>query len=543
MNDNEKNIDTVETDAVEETVSAEPAAAEGKAAGFMDKVKKIGKKNLIIGAVAILVVVIVAVAALAGAGGGSGSVGGSTSGPLGLVTTGLSNSIEALQENETMALLNSVLTGGSTEVSADLETITESVVGYPMLEGTASVKVHTDLGDKAAAVVAGVKLDKSEELDASIYVSEDSIAVASKWLLGKEAYGVDLKKLVENFAKSEFGEDGEYSLGFEMPEDAKNIMADVKVVTEDTQALAEDAVAELLKSIKKNAEIEKESATLTFAGEEVKTTAVSVSVDPEQLAAIAADMVDYVRTDKGVKKYLEDNIKYILIATEEYDEDMDKDDMQEYIDEFYEGLEDIDEDSFEDLVETLEDSDFSLDMTFHVTKSGKQLVGVEVKAEADDEQIKASVYAGPDFAELTEISARVSVDEESYRISYTVDTNDKAEYKAELKVREGSETLFSGEVEWDKKEGDFVIKATDGYDEFAVKGTLEKSGKKATIVLKSVSADDEKIDLDVTVTLNASDKVPSTPKFNDVLKMDADEIEELVEELGEIVEDLVYDLY
>lgn len=547
MNDNEKNIDTVETDEVEETVSEETvseetvseetvstepaAAAEGKAAGLMDKVKKLGKKNIIIGAVVALVVVIVAIAALAG-----GS-------PMGLIGTGIQNSIEALQNNEVIALVNSVANGGSTEVSCDLETITETVVGYPMLEGTASVKVHTDLEDKKAAVVAGLKLDKSEELDASIYVSEDSLAVASKWLLGKDAYGVDLKKLVENFEKSEFGEDGAYSLGIALPEDAKNASSDAKKLAEDTEKLAKAIVAEFLKSVEKNSEIEKESATLSFNGEEVKITAVSVDMDHEQILAVVTDMLEYARTDKSIEKFINDNIKYILIATNEYYDDMDEDEMQEYIDKFYETLDLICDERMDFLADQFEESDVSVKLTFHITKSGKQLVGVEVKAEADGEQVKATAYAGPDLANITEISARVTVDDESYRVSYTVDTNDKAEYKGELKVRAGTETVLSGSVDWDKKDGDFAVKVSDSWDEFSLKGTLEKSGKKATIVLKSVSADDEKIDLGVTVVLSASDKMPSTPKYTDVLKMSADDIEEVVEELGEIVQDLVYDLY
>ncbi len=493
-----------------------------------DNETKSGKKGIIIGAIIALVVIVVAVLALA-LGGGSTN----------LIGTGLKNSIKALQKNQTISLISNVANGGSTEIIADLETLTVSVTGEPVLDGSVSVKLHTDFENSKAAAVGSLNLDNSEPLDASIFFSQDSIAVASKWLLGKEAYGVDLTKLAENFEKSEFGEDGEYSLDIEIPEDAANYAADAKKFAEDTQKLAEDVLAKLAKTVNKNAEITKQSDSIDFGDETVKTTAVTVSMDHEQIAAVCADMIDYVRTDKGIKHYLDENIRYILVVSGEVSVDVAEDELKDYIDQFYDELDEIDEDSMEMLAEQFEESDVSIDLTFHITKRGQQLVGIESKVTADDETIRASIYAGPDLANITEIDIRTtSVYDETYRISYVVETNDKNEYEAELKITEDSEPLTSGSISWDKKNGDFTATISDEWgDEYTFEGTLESSAKKASLFIERVASDYGTVDFDTTVVLTASDNVPSTPKFKDVLKMDADELEELGEDISEVIEE------
>ena len=526
-----------EESAVEEPVAEEPAAAtpvseagtEGQKSGFFAKVKKLGKKGMIAAAAAVVAVAIIVVAAFAG------------TSPAGLVGNGIGNSIKAVGENPVVSLFADVMNGGSTEISVDLDTMTEALGPYFMLDGTASAKVYTDISANKMAVTAGIRLDQSEALDASLFISEDSISVASEWLLGEDAYGVDLKKFSQNFENSEFGIDGEYSLGVELPKEDANLTAEMKQCAEDSEKLSKAVVTEILKIVEENANIDKEGAKLTFGDEEVKTTAVSVEMDYEQLFAVVSQTLEYIRADKNIRSYLEDYAEYILTGIEGYS--VDPADADAFVEELYENLDIICEERMDFLADQFEESDVSIQVTFHITKSGKQMVGIEFEAEADGEKVKGSVYAGPDLKKVEEVSFRLSVDGETYRATYAVKTNDSKEFHSELKVRADNETVFNAEILWDKKDGDFEIEASDGWDEFVVEGSLEQSGKNTILVLKSVSADGDKVKLNATVAFTPSDKMPSEPAYTDVLTMSAEEIEDVLGELAEVVQELLFGFY
>lgn len=465
-----------------------------------------------------------------------------TSSPLGLIGTGAKNSMKALEKNDVLSLVNDVANGGSIELMCDVEELCENLMGYPMLEGNASVKLYTDLSKTAAAVVAGYEIDGSDVLDLSVFADKDAVAVKSAALLGKDVYGIGLKNVVENLENSEFGPDGEFDMGLDLSESANDVAADAEKMAKDSQKLSADIVGTFLKSLKKNSEIDKESTTVEFNNKDVRVTAVTVSLDHEQVANVMMDMLEYARTDKGVREFITENMAYLLYASGySY---VDDEDIQDYIDEFYAELDYICEEEMEYLQESLEDARLSVDVTFYVTKSGKQLVGMEMKVKADGETVKASVFAGPDLADVSEIRFRVSVDDRTTRGSYVVKTNDKKEFLAELKITDYYGDTIEGEITHDKSDGDFDLWVVDSWgDEYAISGDLKKSGKKVAIRVDTLIVESDRLDLGVDVVLNTSDKVPSVPKYTDLLKMDADSIEDLVDQISETYEDLMYSLY
>lgn len=523
----------------EETVSEEPVSEDtvpeeketlmDKVNGVIEKVKGMDKKTLTIGGAIAAVVVIALILAL------------TISTPMGLIGTGLKNSINALQKNNVVSLVDGVVNGGSIEVSAELEELTESMMGFGIGEGTVSAKLYTDLENSSMAVVAGVKDGKETLVDGGIYVNEQRIAIQSEALLGKTAYGVNLKKLVDNFNDSEFGPDGEYSMGIEMNDDMKKMFSDTDELTKETEKMAKAIVTELLKSLKKNSDVSKDSGSISFAGKKVKTTAVTIEMDGEQMYEVIVDMLDYVRNDKAFKKYLTNYLEYALVASGEYYlDELDEDELEEMIDSFYENLEDLDDD-LDYLKDSLEDADVSVKVTFHITKSGKQLVGIEVKAEADGDKIKGSVYAGPSLKDITEISYSFDDGYDTYRGSYTVKTNDGKKFEAKLKIGED----YTGKITHDKKSGEFKAEITNNYWEetYGIEGTLKKSGKKVSATIASVYEDEYETELNLNVVLKASDKMPSVSKYTDVLTMDVDEIETVVEEVQAAAMELAESFY
>ena len=521
-------IPVAEEPAAEAAELAEPAP-EGKFGKIMEKVKKLGKKGAIIGAAA-AVVVLAVILAIVLAGGSS---------PLSLIATGMQNSLQAMEENKTLTLIDEISNGGSMEVSVDLETLTESMGTGFVLDGSVSAKIYSNMKDNQMVMQAGVKLGADNNLDASMFVNKDSFAVASEWLLGQKAYGFDLKNIGENIKNSPiFGENGTYPIDIELIENLERRLTDSEEFSKDSEKIAKAVAARLVKAIEKHATIEKENATLTFGKEEVATTAVTVELEQEQIYAVVAEMLEYVRDDKALKQYLQDHAAMIF-----GDMYMDENERNEMIQDFYDELGDM-EDELEELAESLELADASCKFTFHITKSGKQLVGVELKAETYDEPVKFSVYAGPDLKEATEISFHLDAGYNNSRISYEVKTDDKKEFEAELKIREDNQIVMRAGIVWDKNDGDFEITAKAEYEgEMILKGNYEQSGKKTTIELKNISVDGERIPLDTTIVLAASDKMPSMPKYNNILQMTEDELEELTADLSEIAQDLIFSLY
>lgn len=477
--------------------------------------KKIGKKPILI---AVAAVVVLAIAAII--------IAIATSSPLKLVTKGFENSVSALKENEAVVFAGKVIKGGSIGAECDMEELMDLPV-----EGTLSAKVYTDT-DKAA-LTAELEVEGDTVLDASVLANKKNIAVASDVLFGDNAYGINLSKLTEKFNNSVFGPDGDLSLGFELPEAASSIGDDASKLIKDSQKIIKSVLTELLTSVNDHAEISKEKETLSFNGTDVKVTAVEVQIDGETAAAVAVDMVEYLRSNKALKAFLYEYAD--KLASLEEDFDYTSVDFVDTLDTLYEQLDEITDEDLEDLAENLGDMDLDLTLTFYVTKSGKELIGVEF----DNDEVKATVLAGPSFKEIEEVSVNLDDGYTKYRINYVVETNTKKELVAELKVREDGENILVGEFNWDKSKGDFEAELTDSWgDTYGAEGSLDVSSKAVVLVLDSVSEDSYETDLGITLTVSASDKMPSMPKYTDILDMSAEDLEDLVSDL----ESAVYDL-
>lgn len=526
---------TQEETPVEEEAPAEeaPAAAqepdpvptpapEAAPASVMDKlkaaVKKFAKKPaLIAAAAAVVIILVIVIAAAAG------------SSPLGLVEKGVNNSIQALEKNDLFSRVSTAAQGGSLEVRCDLEGIT----GYPV-DGFASAKLYLNSKSKAA-LVAGVEMDDETMFDASVFLSKDSVAMASETLLGDEAYGISLKKLAKNFEDSVFGPDGAFSLGIELPEDMGSVSDDAAELAEDLEKVADGLLRKLGKSVNKHAEISKESKAIKFNGTEVKTTAVTVSIDHESAAEILGDMLDYLRSDKTLKNCLYDYADYCASILSEAGIVGDED-PAEVIDELYETLDEITQEDLDDLEKALKRAGLELEITFNITKSGKQLVKVKCSAELYGEKADFTVQAGPSWDELEEITIRVNDGDTISKFSYTVKEDSKEEYSATLKVQEDSRVLLDGEFTWNRKKGDFYLELTDRWDDtMGAEGTIEATSKKLEIVIDSVFEYGGKTDLGLSVILTNSDKMPSMPSYTEILTMDEDEVEELIYDLQSIL--------
>lgn len=482
--------------------------------------KKSWKKGLLIGGIALAVVAVIVVVVL--------TLLGNT--PEGLLATGFRNSMDALESNSFSEKMDQVSNGGSMEITMDLANLMAES-GLPM-DGTGSLKFYMDSKNEKAVMTLGVLLAEIQNVDISLYSDEDSLVLASDLLLGDKAYGIDFNNLEENFNNSVFGPDGAYSLGIEVPEDFQEQLDKYQKYTEATEKLVEQLGSCLAESAAKNADMEKENDTLSLGGKEVNTTAVTVKMDHDQLAAVLEDVLDYMRTDKDFEKYLEEYVN-ILVSNGEGDTDA-------LIEEFYQELDDAAE-SIDELKEDLEDEGAGIEAVFHITKSGKQMVGMELTFESNTSPMKISIYAGPDLESADEISFRVDVDDSTIRGSYVVTTNDKKAYAAQLLLREDGETVLSGEVEWDKTSGDLTITmANEWEDSVVIRGTLVETKMVTALTLDSVEMDGEQVNLGLGIVLKTMDKMPDTPAYKDILKMTEAEVTAIITDLSMIFLQMAY---
>lgn len=485
--------------------------------------KKLPKKPLIYVAAAVAAVAVVAAIVSAAV----------ASSPLALVAKGAKNSAEALVNNEVVALLSDVADGGSVELACDLETITESILGYGM-DGSASVKLYTN-SDPQIALVADVEVDDEDLIDLTITASEKEIAASSELLFGDDAYGINLKTAAKKFDNSVFGPDGEYSLGVESLEDIMDTAENSDEIVKDAEKVADEFIDAMIKSLRKHAEIEKSRDILDFNGTDTKTSAVEITLTSTSLAGMYSDLIDFAYKNKTFKNFLYDNAETVINGM--YAADMlyfTYDDPTEPIDNFYEELEEMVAD-METTMARIERADVDISLTCHVSKSGKYLVGVEVDGQFYEEKVRASIIAGPSLDKLEEISIHYTDNATTARVTYTVDTNTKNEYVSELKIREDGEVLISGDFTWDKKDGDFELTFTDEWgDTYGAEGSIDKHGKSTTITLNSVNGEGETFDLDVDLILTTSDKMPSVSHYVDLMDMDEDDMEDLIYDIEQI---------
>lgn len=515
MNENEQNIEMVDQntfateDAISQDIVAEPTIPETQEVA--PPKKKGGKLAILIGAAAAVVLA------------GAVTVAAVSSTPIGLLSRGIKKSISAAESSALMSFAQDLSNGGSTEIVADLG----DLVGK---EGSVSAKVYTDADDQKMMIEAGVQFEGQDALDASVYCDENNLSVTSKCLLNEGAYGFGLENFSKRFNKSQFGKDGKFSLGVEMPETTDTLLADQEKFTEDTQQILNSASKVLLKSLKEQAEITKDSATVQLGNGNVNTTAITITMDDKQMVAVLTDMLEYLRNDEEVKAYLKDNAKYYLTTGRATP--VEQEDIDEFIEEFYSTLEDAYKD-LENVADELDDADAHAEFTFHINKRNRQLIGIEFNIEAYDEPIKISAYAGPNLKKAEEIRVRVNSDGDVYRINYTVTANDKKEFSAELKAYEDDMTVLDVELQWNKETEEFTISGKDSWDTLKLKGTFANSGKSIVIKLEKAEFGSQSQALGITVTLTASDPIPAMPQYTDVLDMNADEAENLIKTISQ----------
>lgn len=486
------------------------------------KPKKKGKKGLII-LIAVLVVVAAAAAIL---------LPSLSSSPLALVAKGAEKTYTAMDQSELNSLFHRLEEGGSVDASLDLAPITQSLIGFGM-NGRAGVTFY--FGGGALGLDAVAELGGTPLLDASALLSTKELAVASQSLLGDQVYGANLEKLSENFDSSVFGPQGEYSLGVTAEEiqvllDSFDSAKPSPEMEEDAKAILADFFLVVYNSLQAHGEIGKETGTLTYGGAEHATTTVTISMDDTDMVEFAADILEYVNTDPKLREFITNHARAITsaLAYNSY-EDMTE---EEIVAEFYTAVEEALL-ALDDAREEAKTADLAATLTFHISKEGSYLVGMELNMTMDGETMQAGWIIGIVGDKLQELRFAADTPDGEGEFSYIITANDDSRFAAELKVITDETLPAGGSILWDKKSGALSVALASEYADFSMEGTLFHSEENTVLTVQSLQSDSEDMDteLGLTLTLTPGDKMTPIGAYTDVLTMSADEVDAVVSQL------------
>lgn len=456
-----------------------------------------------------------------------------------LLSSAIKNTSQAAVSSEPVQLLKSVFTQGSVEVALDLENLLDQMFGIEV-EGQVSAKYISNLKDSRAAFLLALNDGSSTLADATLHANKDAIVLESDILFGKTAYGIGLNDLSDNLESSIFNpyNDSYYALDDELYDSLVEMDPDITIerYSEYQKVLEEatdEALAVLLKSIDKNVGIERDSDTIQFVDTTSKVTVLSVSADDKEISIVLREMLEWMKDSEKVR--------LLMNKTADLMDDIGED-PEDFIDDFYDELSLMLED-FDDVADNLEDAEAEVHLKLYITKRGKELVKVEFEVDAYDERNQVEMVAGPSLrdVELISLSYRLSGDvyyPARYTLSYTVQENSKDFYSAKLQFRD-NEDRSSASVTWDKKDGEFRIKADDSY---TVKGTMLYEKNRLTIQIRNISDEWDSIKPGLTIILNKQDSTPAVPSYTDILEMEESDFEYLGEDIYENVEDFLYEI-
>ncbi len=534
----------------------------------------------------VLIIAGCAVGALALAGGITAAIILNT--PESLLVRAAANTAKDVKNLEWYKLMDDVANGGSVEISANLAPVMED--GDDLY---VDAKFYEDASKGNGALVVSA-LDEDKETIVSFNAAYDKNALTlSCPEADDEVYGFDLKNIEDNIEDSPFDPESydpnDYSnygsnsykyaiFGQYLMNLGSNIEGDTKI-----QSMAEKLEEKyrnlFIKELVANSNVTKSSETVACGSDKISCNVVTVEFDEEQLGDIMLNIIEYAQDDKELEEYIE------LLAANADNDNLD------LADEFYDELDEL-EDAIED---DMDDAELDFCAKFYISKSGTKFVKAEIEAETvtwDDyygeetSNVSISLELGKKLDGVGEKSLTVETETsrkddnrtELVELVYEIEQNDSNAYAATLTFStEESTTWDNGydpyeyqieagfEFNWDKKSGDLTIEYEgqksewqDSAPYFILEANMLDNGDTRTIILEDMEYesgysydyqddDDDPFDnigdFEFTIVLDRNDKAPAPAKnFTELTELDEDEIDEILEDIGEEIEDIWEDM-
>ena len=433
------------------------------------------------------------------------------------------------------------------DVTWDVGLLLADVTGLP-LDIDAAFSMCVDYDEKKSAASADVLFSGMSVLDALVVFDAGKYALQSDALLGGKAYGVDVTKLEENFPGSAFAQDESISAAVAEFIEVYRNQEGMKEAQKDAIAFLQELWTVLKDSVKENGTVEKASGVLPVADTDVPVTNVIFAADAEGFGAICEDVLLYCRDNEKLNRVIDAyNVQISGMTAEETKAELRliiEDALSEI--EAYKAVNDSD--------------DGTVDVTVHISKSKKEIIGVTFTVkDADAEESNIRFVCGPDMDAITEISLVTEGLDEDESIIYLVEENSDAAYRAALTVAD--QTLFT--VDTDKvnesvaavlstEDGDILFTADkDGNafraslrnysdEEIGLTGSFIDTDEQYGIVLETISYEEQMIRVgNITFALSETDEMPEIGEFTEIMTMSEEELEALITQVETAIQTLL----
>ena len=445
-----------------------------------------------------------------------------------------------LQQREELRPLFAMTNGGSMELKAnvDLDKMAE-LVGEPGLTGSVDVGGKYYFGDKAILLQnmhTDIKLP-SENIDfefgGDFYMDSEYLYASNENVLGG-SIGLIRGELEKSFKSSVFVT--EQMLDAETVEILSMILGVLDGNTLDeasaeVQALADRYVKVLFDTLEDNAKYDDEIKAVTVGGESVESHVITMTIDEEAVVGIVEDLYNVVKNDKELRdlivKYGDMLEDYVGMPGAELA--MQYDNLLAELGENLPTVEEIGEGALILEVVTPTDASTLRKLTVSVRNGS---------VEENNIMTALTLDLGKDGVKT---SNRISLDiAGEVALTYEITKNDADAYKAALVASVDGDTMTAFTVEHNRKTDAFTFKIPEV--EFALGGSLKVDGDTTTLVINSISYENEKIDkgYSFTVIIDENDPMPKVLNKNEVtnlFELDKAEFKDIIDRAEKVFED------
>ena len=437
-----------------------------------------------------------------------------------------------LQQREELRPLFAMTNGGSMELGAnvDLGKMAE-MVGEPGFTGSIDVGGKYYFGDKAILLQnthTDIKIP-SENIDfefgGDFYMNSEYLYVSNENVLGG-SIGLIRGELKKTFQSSVFVT--EQMLDAETVEIIAEILGvlDGNALDEasaEIQALADRYVKVIFDAIENN-------ATYTMQNVDDERT-VTLTIDEQAVIGILSDLLNAVKNDGELRdlivKYADMLSDYTGMSGAEFGVQFDN-----LLAELGENL---------PTVEEIGEGALILEVVTPTDASTLRKLTVSVRNGSVEENNIMTALTLDLGAEGIKNTNRISLDiAGEVVLTYEITKNDADAYKAALVASVDGNTMTAFTVEHNRKTDAFTFKIPEV--EFTLGGSLKVDGDTTTLVINSISYENEKIDkgFSFTFIIDENDPMPKVLNKNEVtnlFELDKAEFKDIIDRAEKVFED------
>lgn len=381
-----------------------------------------------------------------------------------------------------------------------------------------NAKLYVDAANPSAALTGTLNLG-SQVVDAALFVTENALMLKSDALLD-QVYGIDLGKLAENLPNSVFAPDS--GSAYALDQETLDSLTQTTPASAFTGALTVDPqfgealekyVEVIVKDITDNMEMAMNSQMVNVNGEEIDTSAVTVTIPTAAMTAVVTDVLTMAADDAELKDAIA-NVYDQAVAAGMVEGATDATGA-ETVAALWESL----PQAKDEAVKSLTDSMAEVSVSMNTSKETENLIAASVIISMNQEPVVLSYFTNEDGSFTTvEMSAS---GESLMACYYIVEENTDDAYAAVFMVTEGETEDMHIATTWNKVTGAYTFEMATPEQSTTVTGTIKTTDDSITITIETI--DGQSVG-DMSVTLKANDSITAPASFTEIMTMSEEEL-------------------